>query len=100
MPVAAGQQTLTVSDASDSAVTGASLTFNVAPGPVASLAVTGLPATTTQGAASPFRVTLKDAWGNVITDYTGTVHFASGDGNATPELTCSRSPSDRQAASR
>ncbi len=82
VPVAAGQQTLTVSDLDDSSVSNAVLTFDVAPGPAASLAVSSLPASMTQGAEAPIRVTLRDAWGNVATNYTGTVHFASSDGSA------------------
>ena len=81
--VAAGPQTLTISDVSNPSIGSAVMNLTVAPGLPMSLAITGLPATSTQGAASPFRVTVRDGFGNVDTDYTGTVHFWSNDGAAT-----------------
>jgi CSLREA domain-containing protein len=47
----------------------------------ASLTVAGFPASTA-GAANSFTVTVRDASGNVVTGYTGTVHFTSSDSQA------------------
>jgi hypothetical protein len=49
---------------------------------VPKLSVTGFPATITAGAAGTFTVTVRDAHGNVLTGYTGTVHFTSNDRRA------------------
>jgi hypothetical protein len=48
----------------------------------ASLAVSGVPTTTTAGSAFSATVTAKDANGNTVTGYTGTVHFTSTDTQA------------------
>ena len=82
IPIHAGTQTLTVTDVSFPSVTPGTLTFTVAPGPATSLTVSDMPAASVQDAATPFRVTLKDAWGNVATGYTGTVGFTSTDPGA------------------
>ena len=50
----------------------------VTPAAAASLRVSG-PATTTAGAPYAFTVTVVDAFGNMATGYTGTVHFTSSD---------------------
>src|SRR4029077_14945436 len=42
----------------------------------------GFPSQTTAGAANNFTVTVKDSLGNVVTGYTGTVHFTSSDAAA------------------
>lgn len=44
-----------------------------------SLVVTGLASTTTAGEAQTFTVTALNNAGNVLTDYTGTIHFSSSD---------------------
>jgi hypothetical protein len=43
------------------------------------LVLSGLPATVPAGMAEPLTVTVRDATGNVVTGYTGTVHFQSSD---------------------
>src|SRR5262249_29788442 len=48
-----------------------------------SLAVAGFPSSVTAGISGAFTVTAKDAFGNVATGYTGTVHVTSSDGQAT-----------------
>src|SRR5205085_609453 len=60
----------------------ASLTSAVSPAAAASLVVVGFPSSTTAGVAHTFTVTARDAYGNVATGYTGTVHFASSDTQA------------------
>jgi subtilisin-like proprotein convertase family protein len=47
-----------------------------------SLVVGGFPSSTTAGVPGSFTVTAQDAYGNVATDYTGTVHFTSSDPQA------------------
>src|SRR5208283_2057861 len=46
------------------------------------LAVSGFPSPTTSGVSGTVTVTAKDAGGNTLTGYTGTVHFTSSDGAA------------------
>ena len=82
VPITGGQQTITVSDVGDPAVTPGTLTFEVAPGPAASLMISGLPANSVQGAKTLIHVTAEDMWGNVATGYTGTVGFTSSDSDA------------------
>jgi hypothetical protein len=55
----------------------------VSPGKAASISITGLPNQFTSGAASNATVTVHDKFGNVVTGYTGTVHFSSNDRAAT-----------------
>ena len=55
----------------------------MSPGPVHTLAVSAFPSPTTSGAAHTFTVTVQDAYGNISTGYTGTVHFTSSDTKAT-----------------
>src|SRR5439155_19980033 len=53
----------------------------VAPAAASTFAV-GAPAGSTAGSAFAVTVTAKDPYGNTATGYTGTVHLASGDGQA------------------
>ena len=48
------------------------------------LEITGYPLTTTAGVSHTFTVTVLDAYGNVDTDYTGTVQFSSSDLQSMP----------------
>jgi adhesin/invasin len=54
-------------------------TFEVVPAAASRIELTGMPASVTAGASSALRVTLRDAFGNVATNYTGTVRFNSSD---------------------
>jgi hypothetical protein len=75
----AGTQSITVKDAATSTVTGSQTGIAVsAAAAVASIAVSGFPATTA-GVAHSFTVTARDAFGNAATGYTGTVAFSSSD---------------------
>jgi hypothetical protein len=74
----AGAQTLTFSDTVITVLT-ATETLAVSPAAAASVQVAGFPAATTAGVAQAFTVTLRDAFGNVATGYTGTVAFSSSD---------------------
>jgi hypothetical protein len=62
---------------------GASVTLAVTPAPASTFVVTGWPTSAvTAGSAGSVTVTAKDPYGNVATNYTGTVHFASTDPQA------------------
>jgi hypothetical protein len=75
----AGSQTVTATDTSIGSVTGQAA-VTVSPAAASQLTVSGYPSPTTAGAAHSFTVTAKDAYGNTVTGYTGTVHFTSSDG--------------------
>lgn len=59
-----------------------SAAFAVAPGAAASLEVSGLSAVATAGTAQSAQVTVRDAFGNVATGYTGTLAVTSSDATA------------------
>ncbi len=68
--------------ASATGLTSANANFSITPGPIAQLTVAGFPNPATVNLAGSFTVTAQDAGNNVITGYTGTVHFTSSDGAA------------------
>ncbi|MDG6220489.1 MAG: hypothetical protein QCI38_03470, partial [Candidatus Thermoplasmatota archaeon] len=70
----AGQWTLTVMDWFNNSIMG-NFTFTVAPGPVFALDL-DVPADVNAGAEFEGTVTAVDQWGNVITDYEGTIRFS------------------------
>jgi hypothetical protein len=77
----AGAQSLTATDdANDLSGSQSDITVRAA-GPSV-LQIVGLPASAAAGAPVTFTVTLLDAYGNVATGYTGTVHFTSSDPEA------------------
>jgi|GEM_PF-3225855 len=76
----AGEQTVTVSDASGATL--ATFTVTVESAAAAAFAVDGLPATLTAGAATSLTVSARDAFGNLVDDYAGTVTFATDDDDA------------------
>src|SRR5487761_1618989 len=77
----AGNQTVTTADTNTSSIAGgATVAVNAAA--ASTMIVTGFPSPIPAGAAGSFTVTLKDAYGNVATGYTGTVHLASSDAKA------------------
>jgi hypothetical protein len=63
-----------------------SQTVTISPGPAAKLVISGFKYTTeggvTAGVPQKVKVTAEDAGGNVVTGYTGTVHFTSTDPSA------------------
>jgi len=77
----AGPQSITAADTATSSMTStqAGITVNPAAGNI--LVITG-PSSVTHGVAFSITVTAYDAYGNVATGYTGTVHFKSSDGSA------------------
>ncbi len=78
----AGDQSITVTDTGNSAIIGSDENLIVQGSTAQSLKVTGFPTTVTAGTPASFTVTAYDQYGNVATDYTGTVHFTSSDGQA------------------
>ncbi|HET6880446.1 MAG TPA: VCBS repeat-containing protein [Pirellulales bacterium] len=77
----AGSQTVAATDASTGSIMG-STTVAVSPATASTMIVTGFPSPITAGVAGSFTVTLKDAYGNVATAYTGTVRITSSDARA------------------
>ncbi len=78
-----GSQTLTATDTGNGSINGTSPAITVNPAAATHLTLTGTPASVTAGTSASVTVTAKDAFGNVDTNYTGTVHFTSTDGAAT-----------------
>jgi hypothetical protein len=76
----AGVQTISVADPATSSATGGT-PVAVSPGAAAVFDIT-FPSTVTAGAAFALAVTVRDAYGNVVPSFTGTVTFASSDKNA------------------
>ncbi len=78
----AGAQSLTVADTTTASLTGTDggITVNAA---AASQFIISAPSTVTSGAAFSLTITVEDAYGNVVTGYTGTIHFTSSDRTAT-----------------
>jgi hypothetical protein len=75
----AGTQSIAVRDTVNAALTASASGISVTASATAgSFVVTGFPATTA-GVAQSFTVTVKDAFGNLTTGYTGTVTFSSSD---------------------
>jgi hypothetical protein len=76
-----GDQFITATDTATASITGTSNPINVSGGPASHFLVTA-PATATVGTAVSFGVTALDASNNVVTIYSGTVHFTSTDAQA------------------
>jgi hypothetical protein len=77
----AGTQSVSATDTT-TALTGTDRGITVQPAAASTLLASGFPSPTTAGASHTFVVTAKDAYGNVATGYTGTVHFTSSDARA------------------
>ncbi len=78
-----GTQTITASQLGSTAVSGISNSINVTAGAVKNFVVTVPPTNRAAGQSFLVTVTAEDAFGNLNTAYTGTVHFTSSDGKAT-----------------
>ena len=76
----AGTQTLVATDGSTMTT---SSSVSVVPGVATALTLSGLPASATAGDSLQATVTAFDAYGNVTTNYTGTVRFATSDPQGT-----------------
>jgi hypothetical protein len=75
----AGPQTITATDANS--LSGSSFMVSVSPGATTHFSVSG-PTSASAGLQFFFTVTAFDASNNIATNYTGMVHFSSGDGQA------------------
>jgi len=82
----AGGQTLTVSDIADPALR-ADAHITVAPGPLTSFVLSGIPPSLTAGTDFTASVLALDEYGNIATTYAGTVTFSSTDPKAVLPLT-------------
>jgi uncharacterized repeat protein (TIGR03803 family) len=78
----AGSQAITATDAATGSVTGSQAGIVVNPAAAARFLLSA-PSGVTHGVAFSLTLTAYDAYGNVATGYTGTVHFSSSDGTAT-----------------
>ena len=78
----AGTHSITATDTVASYISGAESGISVVPAAAATLAVTGAPSLQWAGAAVSETVTVRDAYNNLATNYTGTIHFTSTDGAA------------------
>ena len=77
-----GNQSITATDTAAGSLTSTQSGIAVTPAAASSLTAAGFPGTVTAGNAGNWTVTLRDPYGNIATDYTGTVHFSSSDGQA------------------
>jgi hypothetical protein len=78
----AGTYSITVSDTTVPSFTGVQEHIVVNPGAVSRFEVSGFPSSVSVGEYGSFTVTAYDAYGNLATNYAGTVHFTSSDGQA------------------
>jgi hypothetical protein len=78
----AGTQSITATDTTTAIPPGTEGGITVKPG-VASRFLISAPSSVQSGVAFNLTVTVQDAYGNVVTGYTGTIHFTSTDATAT-----------------
>jgi uncharacterized repeat protein (TIGR03803 family) len=78
----AGTQSIAATDTANSSIVGSDTGVTVNPAAAASLVFSNVPSSTTAGSSFSLTVTAEDAYSNVATGYTGTVHFTSSDGKA------------------
>jgi S-adenosylmethionine hydrolase len=78
----AGTQSITAADTANPSFTASDSGIAVSPAAVKSLKVTGFPSPDTAGTANSVTVAAVDAYGNLVTGYTGTIHFTSSDRQA------------------
>jgi hypothetical protein len=77
----AGTQSIAVADTTTASLTGTDGGITVKPG-AASRFLIRAPSSVHAGVAFSLTITVQDAYGNVVTGYTGTIHFKSTDGTA------------------
>jgi uncharacterized delta-60 repeat protein len=80
--VTAGSQSITATDTATGTTFGSDAGITVTPA-VATQFILSAPSSVSKGAKLNVTLTVEDAYGNVVTGYTGTVHFTSSDGTAT-----------------
>jgi predicted outer membrane repeat protein len=77
-----GTQSLSAADKAAVSITGTQAAITVNPAAFSTLQVVGFPSPTTAGVAGAFTVSAVDSLGNILTSYTGSVHFTSSDAQA------------------
>jgi hypothetical protein len=90
----AGTQSITATDTATASISGSDTGITVNPGAAAQFIISA-PPSVTAGATFSLNVTVEDAYGNVVTSYTGTVHFSSTDAKATLPKNYTFTTSDR-----
>lgn len=75
----AGTQSFTAEDTTNQLLTITQGGILVLPGPASSLSVSGIPTSIAAGTPANLAINIRDAYGNLAADYTGTVHFSSSD---------------------
>jgi hypothetical protein len=78
----AGTQSITVKDTTTASLTGTDGGITVKPGAASRFFLTA-PSSVKTGVAFSLTITVQDSYGNVVTGYTGTIHFKSTDTTAT-----------------
>jgi ELWxxDGT repeat protein len=78
----AGTQSIAATDTITPSIAGTDGGIAVSAAAASRFVITG-PSSVTAGSAFGLTITVQDAYGNVVTGYTGTVHFKSTDGTAT-----------------
>jgi hypothetical protein len=78
----AGTHSVTATDTVTSTLTGKQTGIVVSPGAVSQLQVVTSVSSVTAGKALSVTITAQDAYGNTVTNYSGTVHFTSTDAQA------------------
>lgn len=79
-PKTAGYQAITVTDTTTAGFSGSEAGIGVSPAAASMFQVSGFPAPVSVGDYGDFAVTTYDNYGNLATNYAGTVHFTSSDG--------------------
>ena len=77
----AGTQSIAVADTTTASLSGTDGGITVKPG-AASRFLIRAPSSVSAGVPFSLTITVQDAYGNVVTGYTGTIHFKSTDGRA------------------
>jgi len=80
--VTAGTQSITATDTSNSGITGAEGGITITAGAATQFVISG-PTSVASGTSFSITVTAEDAYGNIATGYTGTVHFSDSASGAT-----------------
>jgi hypothetical protein len=90
----AGAQSITVTDTATASITGSEAGITVNPATASKFIVTA-PSSVNAGMAFSLTLTALDAYGNVVSNYTGTVHFSSTDTKATLPTNCTFTAADK-----
>jgi hypothetical protein len=94
----AGTWSVSVADTGPTAFAGTEEAIAVNPAAPATFQVSGFPSLVSVGDSGYFGVTAYDAYGNLASNYAGTVHFSSSDGHAVLPADYTFTPSDHGTA--